>query len=251
MVVWFWPRRSGGGSDALMMQSYHNKEQEILACLQGTNNNNDNTISLWHLRQLALSPGGLLDPSLRKRAWPILTGCHEDVAAAHTRRPIQRPAVVSSSDRQAVRRDVKHTVWDIAEHFAPQQDGSLPDRSSIRRVCFSLDETVEEDDDDPLPAIVPSHTADSDTGGGAPHNDSTHNSSFTSSCRRRTRWRKASRHEQKIVANVVTNVLRTGRRYFSGLHNLTALLLLNLESPSLTSLLLCVLCVCAMCVYDI
>jgi hypothetical protein len=63
------------------------------------------------------------------------------------------------------------------------------------------------------------------------------------------RWRKASKQEQKILFNVITAVLRTEAapsphfeddryHYFAGLQDLTALLLINLESPSLTSMVL-------------
>ena len=31
-------------------------------------------VDLWHLRSLALSPGGLLNPHLRRRSWPKLLG---------------------------------------------------------------------------------------------------------------------------------------------------------------------------------
>ena len=81
--------------------------------------------------------------------------------------------------------------------------------------------------------------------------------SFKSLNSRRVRWRKAGKQEQTIVTNVVSSCLRTAApesvafeddrfHYFTGLHDLTALIMVNLESPSLSSLVLYVsLCFCA------
>jgi hypothetical protein len=56
-------------------EAWKGKENEILDCLQGTND----VVDLWKLRELALSKGGLLTPNLRKRAWLKLSACHEQV----------------------------------------------------------------------------------------------------------------------------------------------------------------------------
>jgi len=74
--------------------------------------------------------------------------------------------------------------------------------------------------------------------------------SNTSSPTRRMKRKPTSSQEQQILYNVLVNVLRSlpntttpsqdgtqkQYHYFSGLHDLTALILINLESPSLTSL---------------
>lgn len=244
--------------------TWEEKEAKILRCLEGSGDAAD-SINLWELRELALSPGGLLDPKIRKRAWPILTACHADLNDNANKNTV----APSHADLKALRRDVKRTVWDVAEHFSQQRasecnSGFASTLRDTRRVCFALDETIEEEGED-VPDIVPSSTVDSD----APNSPTTkvvsfnldlstnsamntslvsQDSSFTSSSRR-SRWRKASKHEQKIVSNVIVSVLRSEApesscftddrfHYYHGLHNLTALILLNLESPSLTSLVL-------------
>ena len=59
------------------------------------------------------------------------------------------------------------------------------------------------------------------------------------------RWRRASRQEQKILFNVILSVIRSippnsasPNQYYTGLQDLAAILVINLESPSLTSLVL-------------
>jgi hypothetical protein len=285
------------------------KRSTILECLQGrgsTSNgdgsssnkdqqhrayDNDN-IDLWELRELALSPGGLLDVSIRKRAWPILTSCHMAVLDGSTAAP-HRSVSLSQSDLRSLKHDVKQTVWDVTESlhrkatntYVRQDNGqsidaSIASNASVkrhhRRVSFSVDQGLntcviinEDDEADSMPPIRLSPTdtsvdeADEMNAGTITTATSCHNfsavtdtgTSFvshetsSSSAGRRVRWRKASKFEQKIVANVITSVLRTPAQehasytddrfhYYSGLHNLTAILLANLESPSLTSLVL-------------
>jgi hypothetical protein len=232
----------------------------------------------------------LLDASIRKRAWPILTSCHLAILGDTCATP-RRSVPPSQSDLRALRHDVKQTVWDITEYLQnkptvdsaqskPQgQDQSFSEAlvpSSItqrdpRRVSFSVDKRYaikeETEDDDGIPSIrlTPTDTSDDevnevtcsminatmccDDRKAVQDMKTAFLSNEPSTSGRRVRWRKASKYEQNIVANVIISVLRTPAsehssfaddrfHYYSGLHNLTAILLANLESPSLTSMIL-------------
>lgn len=48
-------------------------------------------------------------------------------------------------------------------------------------------------------------------------------------------WRQASAQEQKVLFHAIASVLSEESHYYTGLQDLTALMLMNLESPSLTS----------------
>lgn len=299
----------------LTPEEWARKQTAIERCLRGgggsgvnesnvdsANDGDDDAdaIDLWHLRELALAPGGLLDPSLRKRAWPILTAAlpHSHVVAGGG--AVTQP---SSADLIRLHRDVKHTVWNVQEHFVTQQRKlSMEAAAQIkkkRRVSFAPeltdkdeDEKKQEDEAESEVAMVlslqggsPTSTAtteedDSPTATGpttgtgaespfsldgitegsvgtsdtpsttASHLWSQHHASQgSSSYGRRVKWRKANKKEQTIVGNVVTSCLRTAApesqafeddrfHYYTGLHDLTALIMINLESPSLSSLVL-------------
>lgn len=233
-------------SDEKMLE----KQREILDTLQGQ----DETVDLWKLRELALSPGGLIDPSLRKRAWPILTHCHIGVFAKTGTETV----APSTIDLINLKHDAKRTVWDVSEHFSNQNHNKV---KTERKVSFSPIVEIQRDCEQHPPTVTSSSPTSEDednhnsacTFEGPTHwshtSETTVNSSFTESTSRRLRWRRASKHEQKIVCNVVTSILRLEApeshvfaddrfHYYSGLHNLTALVMVNLESPSLTSLVM-------------
>jgi hypothetical protein len=252
-------------------EAWKEKENEILDCLQGTND----VVDLWKLRELALSRGGLLTPNLRKRAWLKLTASHEQVFSSKPYQPLVDP---SRFDMEVLRRDVAKTIWNVEEHLVAskkeqkeqdekfQQFLELQKQRGRKRVSWapmaqmmsppgsssdpprsiatspSTDDEDEKNDDssnlsyDDMEAFSPGHSV------------LTQETNFTLSSRV-VRWRKASRQEQKILFNVITAVLRTEAapnshfeddryHYFPGLQDITALLIINLESPSLTSMVL-------------
>lgn len=126
-----------------------NKYQDILDCLEGTP---DERISLWKLRELALSPGGLLCPQIRKRAWPmIILGCQQQIFLSSL---LQQPPVSqvtpSPEDLQALERDIEKTLWNVEEHLMSskllqqQQEEAMKRAIQLRtkqtkkRVSFAL-----------------------------------------------------------------------------------------------------------------
>lgn len=97
--------------------------QEIRSCLDG-----EDQVNLWHLRELALTRGGLLSSQLRKRAWPKLAGSHELIllrafqstftsAAANADSSSSETLVVvvevSDRDMRVLQRDIPETEWNI------------------------------------------------------------------------------------------------------------------------------------------
>ena len=58
------------------------------------------SVDLWRLRELAVGRGGLLSPSLRKRAWPKLLGIDDHILRASTMavpKLMSRPAAAQAS----------------------------------------------------------------------------------------------------------------------------------------------------------
>jgi hypothetical protein len=260
-------------SSDLNEEAWKDKENEILDCLQGTND----VVDLWKLRELALSKGGLLTPNLRKRAWLKLAACHEQILSPKQYQPLVDP---SGFDIEVLQRDVSKTIWNVEEHLVAskkeqkeqdeklQQFLELQKQRGRKRVSFApmthMASPIAVSSSDPPQTIATSPITDDedeknddssnlscdDMGGAFSPERSvmTQETNFTLSSRV-VRWRKASRQEQKILFNVITAVLRTeaapsthfeddNYHYFSGLQDITALLMINLESPSLTSMVL-------------
>ena len=250
-------------------------------------------IDLWQLRELSLSHGGLLDPKLRKRAWPILTQAlimtTPTKAASNndTSSVPQQPLVsIPSQDIFQIQKDVKRTVWNVKAHFRYQQQQqkaaslqSAPITSETnRRVKFSDDDHEGSHQPDEIDRVETStsHSNEEDNGNMDHSKDvvvddhaSTMSSSFagTANSRRSAsttshRTTKASKHEQRTVTNVIISCLRNvppslsssdsgammdpdnRLRYYTGFHDLTALIMVNVESLSISALLLYVIFVC-------
>ena len=265
------------------------KYQQIEECLRG---NDDSMIDLWHLRQLSLSHGGLIDPKLRKRVWPILT---QALSSSSSSAPqLLLSAGIPEHEVRRIQKDVKHTVWNVKAHFRSQQqktiasfESSKPPSDTDKRVTFSEDEqhprgdaetssishSNEEgnghskaeqwqgnDDDwyDDHNNIINSndHRSVSSFAGTTHSRRSTTSNSSSKLSRRGNN--KASKHEQRTVMNVMVNCLRTmppivsssssselaippadhRRHYYTGFHDLTALIMVNVESLSISALLL-------------
>ena len=226
----------------------------------------DTVVDLWKLRQLAITKGGYLSNALRRQAWPKLVCAYQDVVLSRPKSVT--PESVATRDYQRLRRDVPRTQWQIeahvvrARHRQQQLDTTrrrrkvnfLPglverpttDHDSQSTASTPLDTTVlvvvdSQDHDDDDDSAVPSPLS----GGGACTPTSHSSFPFTAT----TAATALSEHEQAILTNIVVGFLRTpvGEnphfeddrfRYFAGLVDLTALILVTLESPSLTKLVL-------------
>ncbi len=263
------------------------KYQQIEECLRG---DDDSMIDLWHLRELSLSHGGLLDPKFRKRAWPILTQALSSSSASAP--PLRLVVGIPEDELRQIQKDVKCTVWNVKAHFRSQQQkgqavvavgssSSKQQSETDRRVTFSEDEHPRGDAE----TSSISHSNEEGNGNSKAeqlllnddhwydnnNNDHQSVSSFAGSTQSRRsttssklsrRGTKASKHEQRTVMNVMVNCLRTippivssssssselamphadhRRHYYTGFHDLTALIMVNVESLSISALLLYVL----------
>jgi len=88
--------------------------------------NSSATVSLWQLRNLCLTKGGLLTSHLRQKAWPKLVGVNRfdstnsesswvNMFTDHTLTSI------SSTTIDQVRRDVDRSLWHFARPGAPNE----------------------------------------------------------------------------------------------------------------------------------
>ena len=290
-VAWMYPTSSA--------DAWEQKHNDILNCLLGQkpNDNDDEDdyyVNLWQLRELALSPGGLLCPQIRKRAWPTLLACPQKVMAQSI-----GTCTLSHKDLRVMERDISMTVWNIQEHLtASKRHRQLQEehlRLLMRRVRFAPTATAvdehsnicvsptvfgsssSEDEDSPKnaapqvaflaapPPVQANKTThskdeeddpsliarDDNTILSQPRDDdtvNTHETTFTLSSRV-VPWRKATPKEKKILFNVLSSLLRTEPapsdyyeddryHYSKGMQDVTGVLLINTESPSITSLLL-------------
>jgi hypothetical protein len=265
----------------LTPQESRDKQEAIEDCLRGSDDGLDDAASesldLWQLRELAVTNGGLLDPILRKRAWPILTQALRHMSSPRnddTTITVLEPVAPSPNDMLMLQREVRCAAWNVQKNYHAQRVHKRPTEvdpeTDERRVTFSSIPTIPEAMDTNQPTVLldlsnllqdNSPTSVIDTAGvsfkydrcdASVRSASSRGSTLSgrsSKSRRGRRYRKAGSQEQKILTNVITSCLRIPPieseafeddrfRYYSGLHDLTALIMVNVESPSLCSLIL-------------
>jgi hypothetical protein len=221
------------------------KEDEIRHCL-----NNVEAVNLWELRHLALSEGGLKSIALRRQAWPKLLAVHQVLWNAQQpqqkqKQPQQPPQQQAPSlylyhptpkDIKAVRKLVKGAIsWNIPNDAAPNHHPPPPPppSSSTMTVDGDTGKAINTDSGDkktPLsPRRVVSFHLPKDDHANEDDGDDGNNTPLPSSC---------SKQERTVVRKVLTHLKRIHPDYvqFAGLQNLVALLLVVLESPSMTSI---------------
>jgi Rab-GTPase-TBC domain len=228
------------------------KENTILQCLNGT----AEAVDLWHLRDLALSRGGLVNSSIRKRAWPKLVGAHEQLFQSNRDTPVD----ISNTSMQLLMKDVLLSVWAIEDliKLNRQNEEYRLSKMRPRKVSFVPDlmecTSTQSDGPSPIKSIDLVYTEaekDNDNdhysnGTYSPITVHTYDISSEISTTSLACKRMASKTEQKLLFNIITTVLRmppAENPYFeddsySGLSDVAALLLINLESPSLVSLVM-------------
>ena len=224
------------------------KLQEIRTCLDG-NDGNATTVDLWQLRELALSRGGLLSHHVRKRAWPKLMGAHQQILlhAAQDECTEAQLVEITQNDMNLLQEEVSQpTVWNIEDHVwrnrmaeHEKQVTFLPGLTSLSPTpsMVNVDKNTSNNAEETTPPMTAS----------TPRSEMYISSSNTPPPPLLPR----SAHEEKALLNTLVSLLRTPPlecdtqtpdkehyHYFRGLHNLTAVLLINLESPSLTCLIL-------------
>ena len=239
---------------------------------QSTTTHTD-TVDLWHLREFALDKGGFLCPDIRKRAWPKLFGVHQQVLGQE-HMGLQSYASLSPALAREVKRDTARTIWKVEECLAlsqkyrQEQDAQLTatieqsrqrlsspsstlnaTNSSASRVKTAKQKTAYFTECSPSkPESAGSaecDTAHEDNPSSPQHPSDRKNSHLAlhpqtgfpiSGTLAENPRLHATINERQILYNIIQST-RPGIHY-SGLQNVVALALMNLESPSLTRLML-------------
>lgn len=253
---------SSNNDELLLLQQ--KKENDIVCCLNGhpcdddddyvySNNNKSNeTVNLCQLRGFASSKGGFLSSSLRKQVWPKLVATYQDVLLSSSSSSLSSPLeTVSTQDYTRLQREIPLTKWHMEAHvlYARRQRLQMLDTAAAAAARRVVDDdtskpmgnhqmelnTILEGSCETVPSPL--------SGAGTP----------VHGCRNWATRPPAvlSQHEQALLSSIVVNFLRTPPSdqdnphyehdrhcYFAGLNDLTALLLIGLESPSLTKCVL-------------
>ncbi|GKZ01387.1 hypothetical protein MPSEU_001089500 [Mayamaea pseudoterrestris] len=134
---------------------------------------NEEVVDLWRLRELALSEGGLVHDSLRKRAWPKLVGLHdvcffEQVTAAEP--PIRRE---SASSITVVTNNTTATALAGLPPRPPLKSNTNTSsaRASLALESLSFDANPVKPECDSDNNSVASDHSTASTGSDAPHED--------------------------------------------------------------------------------
>lgn len=281
-----------------------NKATAILNCLGGIFASNRNSVTeeklvdLWHLRQLALTHGGLINASIRKRAWLKLLDANDHIFTTSAGLPWDTkqiendtsPIVSLSDDEIAlIQGDIEQCKWDVENLIKVSRKIRKQQRRTGKNVVYNADGDTDSISNASFgsgftsngritPQMIPesirafprvgSHSGD---GCSSPpchlYNPLVDQESIPSTDKgtfsiaeeetflsqdppQSIGKRKISREERSLLLNIILSVLRElpndthsyeneeSRRlyYFQGMYNIAAVLLITLESPSLSSL---------------
>ena len=221
--------KNNNGDQTAMMKQVQTKSDEIQRCLAGSDSTEPDVVDLWHLRTLSLSPGGLLNATLRKRCWPKLLGLDKSILLNNTMvnglsdgfsGSIRSLAVSTLAIQSAL---TKYEMpWDVESMIKSQRRAREAERmQSLLLRCAGNDNSSDA-------ASVASSSVSSIAAPGTFHKQGK---------------KEITKQELSIMTNILTAVLRQTTsgldvKNIRQLANLAALLLINLESPSLTSLMM-------------
>lgn len=212
----------------MSFESFDDKAQEIRECLQLHSESCSGTVDLWELRQLAISRGGLLCPSLRQVAWPLLAG----VSVSSLEEANTKTASMDDKMVDSMQDDIEKTVWNLEELVRQSQTGKDSFwYASLLSPTPGSSSTLETD----APSLAP--LASPCSSSVTSHSES---QSSTNSPLQKTKPSGGPTHQDQILLiKVLTQALEGQTEYpVAGLSNLAALCMINLESTSLSSLLL-------------
>jgi len=130
-------------SSSSFLSSFHSsnttklkvKENEIEKVL----GNDLNNVDLWKLRELALSDGGLINDSIRKRAWTLLVGIYnDDISLEEKSKAIKEQGlkrVTSRESKDNWRRPKRHRPNHLQKLCTKEEEGKFS--SKTRDFSFS------------------------------------------------------------------------------------------------------------------
>lgn len=235
-------------NDNSMALAMELKADEIQRCLAGTANGDESLVDLWHLRTLSLSTGGLLNSTLRKRSWPKLLGLDETILLNNSAAPsssvmansgnIRSLAASTLAIQSALAKIGKSSspsgatgglLWDVEGQIKANRRAREAERAAALK--SRLGGTAADDDGTTDTASVASNA-----------------SSIAALYQQQSsNGKKMTKQEMSILTNILTAVFKhntafdaksAGPSTIGQLANLSALLLINLDSPSLTSIMM-------------
>lgn len=273
--IFEWNLLDDEGEQVLSEEEWQQKYDDIISCLHGQD---DGTVDLVELRRLASSPGGLLCPDLRKRAWPMLLSAFEKILMKEksvllqpTTNSVQRLKETMKLRYRFGARDgwavFEHQLWD--SHYQKKPE---PVNSRSTKRCIGMD-GVSISTSDSLNGLspLPSPAEGSQNGNDSrvsPTSVMDKNIFCTKKKKKVTFAPESSRldenpafrHEQRVILNAIYSWLRTVPGHgpyptetttfhetteFSPRHifdpqlvPLTAMLMINVRSPSIATYLL-------------
>jgi hypothetical protein len=195
-------------------EAQQDKAQELRDCLH-----HPNRVDLWELRQLALSPGGLLLPALRQLAWPLLTGLSG--SSNLDGNSVDNPGLEDS-----VKKDLSSVVWSVEDLVRASKSGkeSFWYASQKRHAMERLSDA---------PAMVSSPSSSSDTSEGPVSQEETVDGSTVVT----KETYSFSENDKALIAKVLNQSLedQIHGNYPPMLSNLAALLLINMDLSTTAS----------------
>lgn len=228
------------------------KSEDIQRCLSGKSvgdaNADESVVDLWHLRALSLSNGGLLNSTLRKRCWPKLLGLDETVflnssasaASLMANSGNIRSLAASTLAIQSALAKVSKTsssaglLWDVEGQIKSNRRAREAERAMTLRSRLRGG-TVGNINDTDIASVASTAASVASNA-----------SSIAAMYQQQSKGKKMTKQELSILTNILTAVSKqtpfdhktADPSLVIQLANLSALLLINLESPSLTSIMM-------------
>jgi hypothetical protein len=195
------------------------KAQEIRDCLY-----HNRHVDLWELRQLALSPGGLLLPSLRQVAWPLLTGLSAEAS------PNLSGTFLLSGDNptleEAIKKDLSSVIWSVDDLVRVSTSGKESFWYSSQKQHM-VERSTE------APAMVSSPCSARDSSEGPGSQEETIDGSTVAT----KETYSLSENDKTLIAKVLAEALddQMHENFPPMLSNLAALLMINMDSSTAVS----------------
>ena len=205
---------------------FRSKVNTIIECLDPPRKS---FVDLWKLRELALSRGGLVSAEIRRAAWPKLSGIHSSLEAADevSRTYLHNAAIfdkVDQDEQGVVLRDIDRSVWHSEIELKRKRDyngnASRPFTPSPTQFSTAGNNTFKFPDSP---------------------NENKNFEDYRSPNPSKRSASSREKEEQNDLALVILSVLQQSAgnlHYYQGFHDLSALVVINMENCGLASCVL-------------